>query len=189
MSFIAVLLVLLLSNTVCAQQNNESTPPPTKLHSPKKATYLALIPGMGQVYNKKYWKLPIVYAGFGVTGYFAFWNRSEYLKFNEAYICVDVNGENCTNPTAIKYEYNKDNLKTLRDYYRRDMEFSFILMGVWYIIQIIDASVDAHLYYWEVDDNLSVKLDPVIQESLMPLPQNIAKSPVSHNGLKLTFSF
>lgn len=156
-------------------------------HSPKKATYLSLVPGLGQIYNKKYWKLPIVYAGFAATGYFAFWNRGEYLKYNEAYVCILNDPDNCENELAIKYD--SDQLKSARDYYRRNMELSFIIMGAWYILQILDATVDAHLYYWEVNDNLSLKAEPVFQNSMAQLPPIIPNNRINHNGLKITVSF
>lgn len=156
-------------------------------HSPKKATLYSLVPGLGQIYNKKYWKLPIVYAGFGVTGYFAVTNGREYGKYNDAYKCAINLKDECTNELAQKY--TSDDLKTIRDYYRRNMELSYIIMGVWYVLQMLDATVDAHLYYWEVDDNLSVRVDPMIQ------PVNIApqgshfQQTIAPNGLRITVSF
>ncbi|PLW95887.1 MAG: hypothetical protein C0591_10190, partial [Marinilabiliales bacterium] len=118
--------------------------------NPKTATYLSLFPGLGQIYNKKYWKLPIVYAGFGVIGYFAFNNRDYYLQYKEAYACKVNEGDDCENPLA--QNYSAQNLQTIRDGYRRNMELSFIFMGFWYILQMLDATVDAHLYYWEIDE-------------------------------------
>jgi len=157
------------------------------VHSAKKATYLALIPGAGQIYNKKYWKLPIVYGGFGVIGYFALTNRSEYIKYNDAYVCVLNDPEGCEDELAIKYD--ADQLKSARDYYRRNMELSFILLGAWYGLQILDAVVDAHLYYWEVNDNLSVRVEPTIQR--LPIQTSILApgNDLSHNGIKITVSF
>jgi len=132
-------------------------------HNPKVATWLGFIPGLGQVYNKKFWKLPIVYAGFAVTGYFAISNRNEYRKFADAYSCKIAQDPDdpetiCEDPLAEKY--TADALKSNRDYYRRNMELSFVIMGIWYILQILDATVDAHLYNWEVDENLSVRVQP-----------------------------
>ena len=63
------------------------------------------------------------------------------------------------------------------------MELSFILMGVWYILQMLDATVDAHLFYWEVDDDISVRLDPVYQPMIVPTRQP------AYNGLKVTLKF
>jgi len=155
-------------------------------HSPKKATLWAILPGAGQIYNKKYWKLPIVYAGFGVIGYFAITNRNEYLKFHDAYICSATMGDQCDNPLAQKY--NTEDLKTIRDYYRRNTELSFIVGTAWYILQMVDAVVDAHLYYWDVSENLSLRVEPVITPvygTPSKFPTN--QSPV--NGLKITVKF
>ena len=127
---------------------------------PKVATWMGLFPGLGQIYNKKYWKLPIVYAGFGVLGYFGFSNRSYYIDYREAYNCKIELGEDCENPLAQRY--SAGDLQSIRDYYRRNMELSFIFAGLWYILQILDATVDAHLYYWEVDDETTLSVQPVI---------------------------
>jgi len=156
-------------------------------HSPHKATLLALVPGLGQIYNRKYWKLPIVYAGFGVTGYFAITNRTEYKKFREAYNCSVTLEAECTNELAIKY--SADDLQTIRDYYRRNMELSYIIMGAWYVLQMLDATVDAHLYYWEVNDNLSVRVDPMIQPIQLARPNPALPGSVNPNGLRITVSF
>jgi hypothetical protein len=165
------------------KDRNEKVEP--KTHSAHKATLWSLLPGAGQVYNKKYWKLPIVYAGFGVIGYFVITNRNEYIKFNNAYVCsykADVDTSfTCNDPLGSRYETSY--LQSYRDYYRRNTELSFILLGVWYILQMLDATVDAHLFYWEVDDDLSVRLDPVAQPAIFPSRQP------SYNGFKLTFKF
>ncbi len=202
-----VVVLIYLTGTTFAQSTVDSTE--KKVHSPKKATYLSLIPGAGQIYNKKYWKLPIVYAGFAATGYLAFTNRAEYLKYNEAYICKLTNPENLliveydpiTNSyvcsTNNKYEcdnelgdkYTIEQLKSGRDYYRRNMELSFIVMGLWYVLQILDATVDAHLYYWNVDENLSVKLEPVIMQPSITMPVANPYNTLNHNGLKISVQF
>ncbi len=182
---IAAFSLSITTKAICQDNTSDSTL--IKLHSPKKATWLALMPGAGQIYNKKYWKLPIVYAGFGVAGYFAFSNRSNYKTYNEAYVCKASLEDECTNDLAQRYSASQ--LKTLRDYYRRNMELSFILMGVWYIIQILDATVDAHLYYWNVDDNLSVKVEPVIQIPGNYNSINLSDGLPAHNGLKISVNF
>ncbi len=188
LSFIAVLTISVCCiNKIYAQETAQTDSIKVVKHSPKKATYLALVPGLGQIYNKKYWKLPIVYAGFAVTGYFAIWNRGEYVKYNDAYVCKVNDPTGCDNPLAIKYE--ADQLQSFRDYYRRNMELSFILMGVWYILQMLDATVDAHLYYWNVNENLSVKLEPVFQQSITPTPLTLPHNSINHNGLKITVKF
>ena len=133
----------------------------TRQHSPKTATWLALIPGAGQAYNRKYWKIPIVYAGFGTTIYFAVTNKNEYHLYRDAYdykmgIKTDVSQQ------AIdeSEKYTPDNLIILRDYYRRNMELSWIITAAWYVVQIIDANVDAHFFYYEISDDLTLQVEP-----------------------------
>ncbi len=198
MVFLFSAVILMPSNTLAQEQQKVEKPKKEKQKkekakkktkagwpSPHRATLWGFIPSAGQIYNKKYWKLPIVYAGFGVTGYFAFSNRSEYLKYKEAYMCAErednEEGYVCENPLAQRY--NKNDLLSITDYYRRNMELSFILMGAWYILQILDATVDAHLYYWNVDDNLTLKVEPVIQ------PFNIPNELPAHNGVRITLKF
>jgi len=156
-------------------------------HSPKKATYWSLIPGAGQIYNKKYWKVPIVYVGFGVIGYFAVTNRTEYIKYRDAYICSATLGEQCENELALKY--STGDLKIIRDYYRRNTELSFIVGAAWYVLQMIDAVVDAHLYYWNVDDDISLKVEPVINSSTLTPHMYLPGEQQSMNGIKITVKF
>jgi len=182
---IILTLIFFSSAEVNAQKKDTNVKAEKVMHSPKKATYLALVPGLGQIYNRKYWKLPIVYAGFGITGYLGISNRTEYKKFNEAYICLVNEGNDCTNKLAEIY--TEDELVYYRDSYRRSMELSFIVMGAWYILQILDASVDAHLYYWEVNDNLSVDVQPIVQPNI---PLNINSSfDKPYTGIKVSFKF
>ena len=130
-------------------------------HSPKKATLLALIPGAGQAYNRKFWKMPIVYAGFGVTTYFAITNGNDYHLYRDAY---DFKTGTKTNVSHQAQEeaakYTEDNLITLRDYYRSNMELSWIITAAWYVLQIIDANVDAHFFYYDINDDLTLHFEP-----------------------------
>lgn len=129
-----------------------------RYRSPKKATLMALMPGLGQIYNHKYWKVPIVYTGFAVLGYFVVTNTNYYHTFRTAYN-ASVAGDT-SNVYAQKY--SSDQLKVVRDYYRRNMQLSYILTGAWYILQIVDANVDAHLTHWNISNNLSLEVEPVI---------------------------
>jgi hypothetical protein len=157
--------------------------------NPKTATYLSLFPGLGQIYNKKYWKLPIVYAGFGVIGYFAFDNRNYYLQYKEAYACKVNEGDDCEDPLA--QNYTASNLQTIRDGYRRNMELSFIFMGLWYILQMLDATVDAHLYYWEIDETTTLQVQPNIQPASWMSQPVLSNSPPSpgFNGITVSLKF
>ncbi len=180
-----IVVIFGVSNVRAQQKSVKVDSTTNEIHSPKKASMLALVPGLGQIYNKKYWKLPIVYAGFGLTAFLGTTNRTEYIKYNNAYKCSVIEGEDCTNDLAQKY--TSDELGTIKDYYRRNMELSFIVMGAWYVLQILDASVDAHLYYWEIDDDLSVDIQPVIQPNI---PQNLNPSQLNpYTGIKVRFKF
>lgn len=152
-------------------------------HSPHKASlYSAVLPGLGQAYNKKYWKIPIIYAGFGVFVYFINFNNKEYNKFKDAYYYVVVGDETVPPPNDYVYQYDEASLLSGKNYYRRNRDLSYILTGVWYIINIVDATVDAHLFNWEVNDDLSMKLEPQFH-----LQDPLYKQ--SAGGFKLTISF
>jgi hypothetical protein len=140
-----------------------------KEHSPHRATiYSMILPGLGQAYNRKYWKIPIVYAGFGTLYYFIQFNNKEYQLFKDAYSNASQNTDGLK-PPVNEYEvlYDVRFLKSARDYYRRNRDLSYILTGVWYIMNVIDASVDAHLFTWEVDENLTLRIEPDIINSAM----------------------
>lgn len=157
---------------------------------PHKATLWALLPGGGQIYNRKYWKLPIVYAGFGVTTYFIISNRNEYIKFNDAYICSakedDSDGNfTCEDPLGAKY--STADLQSYRDYYRRNLELSFIATALWYILQMLDATVDAHLTHWDVNEDLRVGVEPVLN-NVVPI-YHLPMKQAGYNGLRITMKF
>jgi len=146
---------------------------------PQKAMFMAIVPGLGQFYNHKYWKIPIVYTGFAVLGYFAITNRNEYRIYKDAYNCKASNSA-CQDPLAIKYD--KTTLKMIRDYYRRNMQLSLIIGGAWYFLQMIDANVDAHLSHWNISNNLSLDVTPVFQ------PYDLPNAP-AYKGISLHFNF
>jgi len=141
------------------------TPAPDSLsllHSPKKASiYSAVLPGLGQAYNKKYWKIPLIYAGFAGMGYFIVTNNDKYKTYRTAYLNRVDDDPNTTDPyTEI---YSDQDLITLKDYYRRNRDLAIICSGLWYVMNILDASVDAHLFYFDVGDNLSMQIAPGLQ--------------------------
>lgn len=166
-------VVIFLCMVIFGQHVNAQEQPETKIkvvsdtveyHSAKKATiYSAILPGLGQAYNKKYWKIPIIYAGFGTLIYFINMNGKEYRGFRDAYNIVatgdTANFQN--NEYVVRYNANLTQLQEGRNYYRRNLELNYILSGLLYILQIIDASVDANLYDFSVSDDLSLGFDPV----------------------------
>ncbi len=133
-----------------------------KPHSPRKATTLsAIFPGAGQIYNKKYWKLPLVYGGIGVSIYLGIDYGNEYRYWrNEYRLAVDGDPNTSGDYTGILSEAAiQDN----RDTYRRWMELSYISAGLFYVLQIVDANVDAHLMEFDVSDDLSMRWEPHTQ--------------------------
>lgn len=125
-------------------------------HSAHKASvYSAILPGAGQVYNKKYWKVPIIYAGIGSSIYFAVDNQNKWSQYRDAYN-ERKNGE--TDPYAEVYTDSQ--LITIMDYYERNRDLSYILAAAVYLLNIVDASVDAHLFDFEVNENLSLQIRP-----------------------------
>ncbi len=152
-----------------------------KPHSPTKAAiFSAVLPGLGQGYNKKYWKIPIVYAGFGLLTYFIVANTQEYKKYQEAYNYV-ATGDSGYIDNEYVGKYDEQQLLDGKNYHRRNMELSYILTGLWYILNIIDASVDAHFFDYDVSEDLTIKLDPVMYVRRPDF------RPVT--GLKLTLKF
>ncbi len=130
-----------------------------KYHSPKKAALLStVLPGAGQVYNKKYWKLPIIYAGAAGLAYSFQFNQSRYVKYRDAYK-YRIDNDATTTDDYIGV-YTDDNLNTLQKYYHRYRDLTVIGFAALYALNIIDASVDAHLFTFDVSDNLSMKVEP-----------------------------
>lgn len=124
-------------------------------HSPHKASlYSALLPGLGQAYNEKYWKIPIVYAGIGISTYFMFKNRDSLRKTQDALNLLSDNDSN-TNPAKYYSSIPLASLKAQRSYYRTNRDYSIIAMAAFYIINIVDATVDAHFYKFNIDKPLA----------------------------------
>lgn len=129
-------------------------------HSVRKATVLsAVLPGAGQVYNQKYWKVPIIYGAFAGMGYLIHFNNRYYHDFNTALI---ARLDSDPNTVDHKYQgkYTDDNLRTLSDYYHRNRDLCVVVTTFVYILNIVDAHVDAHLFNFRVDDNLSLQWQP-----------------------------
>jgi hypothetical protein len=132
-----------------------------KPHSVKRAVWLsAALPGLGQAYNHKYWKIPIIYAGFGGLGYALYYTSTQYNLARNAYRRV-VNGQDASY-NGYYYPANSDasTIKAYRDYYQGYLNISAILTVVWYGLNLVDAAVDGHLYSYNMDDKLSLNFDP-----------------------------
>jgi len=154
-----ILCVLAFANLAQAQRNNDKPYVSDTTHwsKPKKATYLALVPGLGQIYNKKYWKLPIVYGGFAALIYSVSFYQNEYDIVRQAVLDKKA-GRPISDPTLQPLD--DANLVSLRDFYRDSRDLSWIGIGGLYALQIIDAAVDAHLQEFDVSENLTLKWQP-----------------------------
>lgn len=149
----------------------------------KRAMWLAIvIPGAGQIYNRKYWKLPIVYGGFLGCLYAIRWNNQMYHDYSQAYMDIMDNDPNSQSYNQFLHlgntitEENKEQYQNLfkkrKDFYRRYRDLSiFCLIGV-YALSVIDAYVDASLSEFDISKDLSMKVEPTIinnKSSLNPL--------------------
>ena len=165
---------LITADTVVKPQKPAKSSKAKKPHSPVKATIMsACLPGLGQIYNGKWWKVPIVYAGLGGIGYLAYRNFSEYRSYLHAY--EFKTGDLPEGTTLNQHEmdlankYADSQLQTYKESYRRDFELYGILTVAWYGLNILDACVDGHLYSYDISDDLSFSIDPYLQSADPPI--------------------
>lgn len=128
-------------------------------HSPRKAAmYSAVFPGMGQIYNRKYWKVPIVYAGMGALIYSAIWNGRQYTHYFDKYKYM-------TESDPPLPDFEGQSLREVEWYKNAHLRYRnlFIIFSVgFYALQIVDANVDAHLIDFDISENLSLNIDPAM---------------------------
>jgi hypothetical protein len=159
---LACLLLIIPSRSFTQETDTSAVTPALQTHSSRKAVVYSIIcPGLGQVYNKKYWKLPIIYGAGGAFGYFVGFNQLKYQKFRDAY----DNGTPGEPALIDGMYYDYDVLERGRDYYRRYRDLSALGLGLIYFLNVIDAMVDAHFFYYDVSDDLSMRVEPAIIEN------------------------
>ena len=125
---------------------------------PRKASlYSTIIPGAGQLYTKKYWKIPIIYAGLITSAYYIKENDNSYQLYRETYL----NRIAGNNSDIFQGQYSDADLTTLTNYYRRNREISILCFLGTYILNIVDASVSAHLFNYDISDDLSLHIQPI----------------------------
>ncbi|KIX22018.1 hypothetical protein SY27_04910 [Flavobacterium sp. 316] len=125
--------------------------------SPAKAAfYSAVLPGLGQAYNKKYWKIPLVYAGLGAGIYFYTWNNKKYHEFRDEYK-KRLDGTSAMGVHPIYGGIDNDGLIRGQKFHQRNRDLSALITAGIYLLNIIDANVDAHLLQFNVNDNLSIR--------------------------------
>lgn len=128
--------------------------------SPSKAAfYSAVLPGLGQAYNKKYWKIPIVYAAIGTGVYFYIQNDKDYDRYRDAYKrrLAGFTDDEFYGPTPGSPRVTSDGLIRAQQTLKRNKELSLLVTIGFYALNIIDANVDAHLLQYNVDENLAVR--------------------------------
>src|SRR5690554_4963109 len=142
--------------------------------NPTKAViYSAIFPGLGQIYNRKYWKLPIVYGGFVGFTYAITWNHGYYRDYLEGYKSImDENPENDhhwhdllpygMDPESVDQQWLTGVLQQRKDYYRHYRDLSIILTVGWYLLAMVDAYVDAQLFDFDMSPDLSLRVEPAI---------------------------
>lgn len=179
-----------------------------KPHSPHKATLMAMaLPGSGQIYNGQWWKVPILYGGIAADLYGVIWNNKRFVEYKDAYVeYSQYLEEKIKNPdtpypnnpawdripkgfdvetdpylqTSAGQQWFKNTLSNRKNSFKRNRDLCYIVMAAIYAINIIDATVYAHFYDFEIDDDLSFNLRPTSNYS-----------PVTGGtiGLSLTINF
>jgi hypothetical protein len=141
-------LFIIVSANSSAQEYGEKVPK-------RAALYSAILPGAGQVYTKKYWKVPIIYGGLITSAYYINESNDLYQLYKSTYL-NRLEGDFSDN-----LNYSDSDLRTLTDHYRRNREVSALLFTLTYVLNIVDASVNAHLFDYDVSDDLSLHIQPM----------------------------
>lgn len=182
-----------IETAVVLPQPKDTVPPaiPEKIWTPNptKATWLAIVfPGGGQIYNRKFWKLPIIYGGFAGCAYALSWNGKMYKDYSQAYLDI-MDSDPTTNshldilpPTGYSDSQAKEVLRKRKDMFRRYRDLSiFAFIGV-YLISVIDAYVDAELSNFDITPDLSLRVEPtIINDQFRPMNKSV--------GVQCSFRF
>jgi Family of unknown function (DUF5683) len=164
------------SNTVTAVIDSSASGKKTKkvnVYSPRKAAIRsAILPGWGQIYNKKYWKLPIVYGAIGITGYIFVDNIKTYREYRSAYTIrykasLPPPDTDSTGYAGLKEIYKKispESIRAARDQFRQYIDYSVLFFLLFWGLNVVDASVDAHLKSFDVSPDLTFNIKPCYSE-------------------------
>lgn len=200
MYFRYLLVVLLLPVSLFAMEIKDSSSlksvskqvvKPYKI-IPRQATLKSLmIPGWGQLYNRQYWKLPLVAGAFVSLGMIANWNDVRYAKYRDYYyqVSTHVDDPSYKPPTTVAVPYEDgtirdldvNQLKRLTDGYRRNRDYTYIGMVLAWTLNVVDANVSAHLKTFDVSDDISMKVKPTVD--YQPFSQSLV------SGITLSFNF
>jgi len=188
LALLAAFVAIFLSANQALAQNDEPaiisvdtifvTPLTVQPHSPHKATfYSAILPGLGQAYNKKYWKIPILYAGIGGVIYGLDFNTTNYKKYRRAYRDILIQDPSNKSYLAVlppslredqvteggQYaDWFQRALESRKKYYKKYRDLSYVGLALVYVLNLVDASVDAHFKTFDVSNDLSLHIEPTI---------------------------
>lgn len=161
------LILLLITVTISAQKEEKNvtvtkdtivtTKKINALSPAKAAFYSAILPGLGQAYNKKYWKIPIVYGALGTSIYFYSTNNSNYKKYRNAFKLRKNGRIDPYDGKEGRPFLSEEALKRAQKGYKKDRDLSLLVAVGFYILQIVEASTNAHLLQHDVNDNLSIQ--------------------------------
>jgi len=146
-----------------------------RFHSPKKAAlFSAIVPGLGQAYNKKYWKIALIYVAAGALTYYAIDNNKEYQKFRTAYNLRTDNDSTTIDQFAKIYpDYV---LLDEVDRWRRYRDLNIVGLVLVYVLNIVDANVDAHLFDFNINNDLSLRVEPYYRKQIFSTNNTIGFS-------------
>lgn len=150
---------------------------PFKPHAKISGLLSAVVPGAGQIYNRKYWKAPVIWAAAGAVGFLIYTNHQTYAQYRDALRLRTDNDPNTID--AFEQTLTENDLLTLQDAARRSRDLWIILTSLGHALNVVDAVVDAHLATFDVSDDLSMRLSPTIisyRQQIKP-------------GLSITFNF
>lgn len=161
--------------------------------SPKRAMWLAIVlPGAGQIYNRKYWKLPIVYGGFVGCAYAMRWNNQMYRDYSQAYMDImddDPNTQSYNQFLHLGAKIDESNIaryqtlfKKRKDKFRRWRDMSFFCLVAVYALSVVDAYVDASLSEFDISKDLSLRVEPAV------INNRVDRNPLKSNALGLSCS-
>lgn len=182
-------LVVILCLTVCSYSQEPVSANMSKVsrndsakvskHSPTAAMLYSIIPGGGQIYNRKYWKLPIVYGTIGTSSFFIYYFAKDMVKYRNEFIYRRDGMSDLFDPKLA--QYSNENILAMKQTSQRNMEIAIAVTAILYTLNIIDAMVDAHLFYFDVSDDLSLRFSPAM------LPSYASARPSYGVGLNIRF--
>ncbi|MBN8699946.1 MAG: hypothetical protein J0L54_10070 [Chitinophagales bacterium] len=192
-SCLLILFTLFGASRTMAQQDSAkqkkntnlfSKPDPAKAYNPRIAMYRsAILPGWGQATNKKYWKIPVVYAALGTTTYIFFRNVKQYREARDAYInAIDGNQANDFQIPQPYYSVKDqpERIKNFRNQVRQNVDYTVLFFILFWGLNVVDATVDAHLKTFDVSDDLSLRIragySELAQTNGISLVLNIGKN-------------